>query len=247
MGGPGHGRVLDESGGLVAWWGPFTHLVICGLGWPNPTLGISRWQKMNSPTADPILAVIERWWGPYLQPFLNWSRMSYHFVNFLNTINADLGGAELAAAPIPDYDDFSNPEVDVGWFGPDGDNMHLTAHLTALNVDPRANIELLKRKSVPGQPNRAVLLLDRYQGWYAQLSNLKLPRRSLAMAGELTLSLSRWDGSANTDSRANPKDGFGGNIDGISSVVNEGYKNGGPGPVPKFSSDRTSGVVGCNW
>ena len=146
MGGSGHGRVLDESGGLVAWWGPFTHLVICGLGWPNPTLGIARWQKMNSPTADPILAVIERWWGPYLQPFLNWSRVSYHFVNFLNTINADLGGAELAAAPLPDYDDFSNPDVDVRWFGPDGDNMHLTAHLKALNIDPRANMELLKRK-----------------------------------------------------------------------------------------------------
>ena len=66
MGGPGHGRVLDEHAELLAWWGPFTHFVLFGLGWPNPTLGIDRWQKMKSPTADPILAVIARWWGPYL-------------------------------------------------------------------------------------------------------------------------------------------------------------------------------------
>ena len=48
MGGPGHGRVLNEHAELLAWWGPFTHLVMFGLGWPNPALGISRWQEMKA-------------------------------------------------------------------------------------------------------------------------------------------------------------------------------------------------------
>jgi hypothetical protein len=32
MGGPGHGRVLNEHAELLAWWGPFTHLLWFGLG-----------------------------------------------------------------------------------------------------------------------------------------------------------------------------------------------------------------------
>ena len=68
--------------------------------------------------------------------------------------SADLGGAgpELTAGPLAGSEDLFAPDIDVRWFGPGGDEMHVTAHLTPLNIDPRARYELLKRRSIPGNP-----------------------------------------------------------------------------------------------
>lgn len=178
MGGPGHGRVLDEHAELLAWWGPFTHLIMFGLGWTRPGLAIQRWTRMGSPTSDHILSVVSRWWGRDLESFVNWSRSSSTFVDSLNIINVDVGASTEVLSPervVPVESQFET-SVDLRWFGPGSDEMHVVNHLTPMQTPPRGSRdELLKTRTTAGKPPRAVLLLDHYQGWYRQLSSLKLP------------------------------------------------------------------------
>ncbi|MCO8275240.1 hypothetical protein M1L60_32125 [Actinoplanes sp. TRM 88003] len=95
------GRNDDVTAGLnerIAYWGPFLQLLVYGLGWRRPDLGLARWHDRGLPTDDPVLAVVHRWWGRYVPDVLAWSAHSPYFAKVgyhLNDAFSDQGRDQL--------------------------------------------------------------------------------------------------------------------------------------------------------
>ena len=174
MGGPGHGRVLNEHAELLAWWGPFTHLLWFGLGWPQPHLGLKRWLADGSPETDPMLALVARWWGPQVNEFVKWGSLSSSYRFMVESVSSRAGVKSPPVEQIRGQDTLFGEVEQPLWFGVD--EMHLQVHLSPIDEPSRGSrAELIRQRVIAGQPPRAVLLVDHYQGWYWQLCRWKLP------------------------------------------------------------------------
>ncbi|NMO53437.1 hypothetical protein HH310_19885 [Actinoplanes sp. TBRC 11911] len=161
----------DHLGERIAYWGPFFHLVVFGMGWRRPDLGIERWHELGQPTDHPILAVVKGWWGHYVPDVLAWAANSPYFL----LENQYLG----ARHPSSDRDQI-NPKWleasrrDSRWmyiFG-SGDTMHLSSHATtpvSTSSEPTSHLT-----TGPDESARAVLVCETYQGWYHELSTCGL-------------------------------------------------------------------------
>lgn len=167
-------RTLGQGGYHIAWWGPFLHLTMFGLGWNRADLGIQRWITMGRPVDDPILALVRRWWGQkdgFLGDFLTWARKSYSFGRLID------GAAQALRTQVVISVPDERPESDARWFG-SSDEMH-TVHHMLLALQPSERIEpvIVRRNTQAANTSpRAVLLLDDYLGWPTRLADLKLPK-----------------------------------------------------------------------
>lgn len=169
----------DHHAELLAFWGPFLHLISCGLGWPWPALGISRWIQHGRSRDHPILRVVDDWWGPHLAPFVDWAATSYFYKHYWSIV-AEVVASKTGASPSAPPRLSSSGKYSVGPFGSAGDSMHLMTHIAPIEIGDlvpervfaiQPNAQLLISKSV-GHIPRATLLLESYAGWYSTLNGI---------------------------------------------------------------------------
>lgn len=86
-----------------AWWETPIQLLVFGLGWCSPDVGLWRWRRMGYPTHDPILRTALAWWGPDgVVDVLAWAQENDSFAGY---------GAHLAHAIHGSYRTFDFPEL----------------------------------------------------------------------------------------------------------------------------------------
>jgi hypothetical protein len=151
---------------LIAYWGPLLHLLVFGLGWGRPDLGLERWQKRGRPVDDPVLAVVNRWWGRYVPDILA--------TGPLLALMAQAGGLhDRATRPgtdvVVDGSRHAAYQRDPVWQAiwnriPE---LHLAHHAnTPMGESPQTSSGLVVGSDDAAS---AVLIRDRYAGWYAAL------------------------------------------------------------------------------
>lgn len=169
----------DEHAELLAFWGPFLHLIGCGLGWPWPAIGISRWMELGRPLAHPVLNVVQNWWGPYLRPFLDWGATSGYYQRYWMRV-AEVTAWKAGTSPLIAPRLLSSGDHSASPFGPGGDSMHVMTHISPIGLGPVDPAELFTvpkdAELVIGRADdpvpRATLLLKRYAGWYSALNGV---------------------------------------------------------------------------
>lgn len=141
-----------------------------GLGWAYPVRGLARWDQAGRPTEEPILATVERWWGPKLPDFLAWGA---------DHKPGEIGGPDLTLgrqhAPVRGtlFQAYWHRTWDQDWkdvWGHPGYNgFHLWPHMNM----PWKTGDLSDGKAPvlgSGSASQA-MILDRYSGWYRELMN----------------------------------------------------------------------------
>lgn len=151
---------------LIAYWGPLLHLLVYGLGWGRPDLGLERWQNLGRPIDDPILHVVNLWWGRYVPDILG--------AGVLLSCMAQ-AGAIHDRATRPGADVVVDPswhvayQVDRRWQRVWGRvaELHLVHHAqTPVYGQGGGSANLI---TGPDASASAVLMCDVYQGWYTAL------------------------------------------------------------------------------
>jgi hypothetical protein len=159
---------------LLAYWGPMLHLLVFGLGWARPDLGLQRWHDMGRPTDHPILAVANRWWGPFIPDVLAWAANSGYLADTGMHLARTGGRSPSAEKPSDEWLRLrkGDPRWHRVWGG--GDSMHLSVHIGApAEPNTRTPGRLLVGSQEEG---RAAVLCDEYQGWHHALSHCGLTR-----------------------------------------------------------------------
>lgn len=171
---------------LIAYWAPLLQLCHFGLGWSRPDLGLSRWLEMGSPTDDPVLEVIARWWSrERLGDVLAWAARTGHFQHAASHIAELAELREVDLTPLPDrYEHRRAESWSAVWAG-GSDPMHLGPHaLVAIQSPDTTLVQSGVRRTDSSNPtgsgaaNRA-LILPTYAGWYRTV----LTERPTAIAG----------------------------------------------------------------
>jgi hypothetical protein len=160
---------FDEN---LAYWGPLLQLLVFGLGWRRPDLGLERWHDLGQPTDDPILAVVNRWWGRHMPDVLAWAGNSPAFATAGQGLHVDHGGPGSGKVDrkylLARRED---PRWKRVWAG-GSDPMHLVSHAMAPSQpEPEASSCLLKG---PDESARAALVCDTYNGWHRALATCGL-------------------------------------------------------------------------
>lgn len=157
---------------LLGWWAPLLHLLFFGLGWPRPDLGLASWHELGQPDDDPVLRVVKRWWGPFVEDVLAWAGTS----DRLRAMAADIGTAVNVGVrqdALPDR--WARQRESDGWqntWGGGSDSMHLGFHVTSPAEHPEHGPrEMMLATDFAAGP-RAALSLPAYRGWYTALSKL---------------------------------------------------------------------------
>ena len=86
---------------VLAWWAPLLQLLFFGSGWVRPDLGLARWFGLGQPDDDPVLKIVNRWWGAQVLDVLAWSSCA----NTLTDMAAQISNATHTTAeriPLPD-------------------------------------------------------------------------------------------------------------------------------------------------
>ncbi len=180
-------RPHDEHYYRIAYWSPLLHLTFFGLGWQRPDRGLLRWLQEGQPTDNPILAQIDRWWGPSVEQFIAWAATPTNsYSGFLNILADVDGGSGLRTDRTVLPDQWREMRETPSWqetWGV-GDSMHI-GHATspvhpsyAALASEAPGLEIVMPD--PARQLHAVLLLDQYAGWYRHLLDLgaKLPQRT---------------------------------------------------------------------
>ena len=146
---------------MIPYWTPLLHLLVFGLGWSRPALGLSRWLARGRPTDDPVLAVVDRWYGPHLPGFLasTTARRAEEGARAMFRV-AGRSGPPWAGSLHPD----------AAWahlWNGGQDPLHLAMNFF-LSTEP-GEPAVLQLSHDPSDPTRATLMLDAYDGWYSQL------------------------------------------------------------------------------
>lgn len=176
---PGSSEWSRSHEDVIAYWAPLLHLLSFGLGWARPDLGLARWLEEGAPTADPVLRVVHRWWGPErVTDFLAWAATTDTLVNF---------GRQLAeAGPYRHFDDeplhdrYGERRHQPAWqtvWGGGTDPLHLVTHAEPAvtwpddpdqaAANPVAHLDVAYTTADASQVPRAVIVTDTYRAWYA--------------------------------------------------------------------------------
>ncbi|WP_156742728.1 hypothetical protein [Occultella aeris] len=170
------GPFQDERlGAAAAFWAPLLHLLHFGLGWHRADLGLERWHEMGRPTDDPILRVVDRWWGPEIPDLL-----ALHARDGLLSASA----AKVRDPGLPPLDRTREigpqwarrarePEWQRRWGG--GDPLHLASHLIPSGGRDGPGVLFGPQSEGTGSNQRRqyVLVCETYVGWHWDLHQIR--------------------------------------------------------------------------
>lgn len=157
----------------IAWWAPLLELTIYGLGWPRPDRGLARWWEMGRPTDDPVLALIDRWWGDAVEEAISWGERNHVLRQVALDVHQSMGGHFVDDDALRYSTSSDARRRSVATFG-EMDNMHLSYHC----LEPRRDDEVASTDVVTVDGTRRVLFVaDEYRGWYHSLST-RVPRQT---------------------------------------------------------------------
>ena len=157
---------------LLAWWTPLFHLTMYGLGWTRPDIGLARWDNLGRPTDDPILRLIDRWWGRHFEDYLASAaepKLSPYFpsLNLVDAKNSE-GSCEFIE------DRYRMKRQDPAWStvwraGLPG--MHMFGHIDSPVRESRTiSTQVVRdRKPLGSTLPKAALIVNQYEGWYREL------------------------------------------------------------------------------
>lgn len=135
-----HWSTFDEHMDVIAWWSPLHHLTTAALGWQNPGKGLFEWMKAGRSVEDPVLWVIDRWYGRYVELYAAWADPSRAEAQVLRQTD------RYRAAMGSDFDSHhlgGGPHGVVGAVGDPGDVLaaryedHPTVHGAAVSTSYR--------------------------------------------------------------------------------------------------------------
>ncbi|MBU2670205.1 hypothetical protein KOI35_42565 [Actinoplanes bogorensis] len=169
---PRSGPSLGGSSQGHAYWRPLLHLLVMGLGWRSVRVGLRRWLDAGSPTDSPVLAVVDRWWGPYLPSFIG-SSTAASTDDYLRGF-FDEHAAPVRSEAVPQRC-LEDPDWDHLWSG-GTDPMHLAFHF---HCDLQLAGEPTGLTIGADETRRACLLTDAYAGWYSTLYASGLTQNSV--------------------------------------------------------------------
>lgn len=169
----------DWHAKVIAYWAPMLQLLVFGLGWPRPDIGLARWRERGYPDQHPILRTVLRWWGKDgVEDFLAWAQARDGFGNLAGWLGqtANVPTRQSGFPLWPGLEELElarrTPEWQAIWSG-GSDPHHLLSH-AMVAVEPRdeflTNPQVLDAGSIHGT---RVLMLDIYAGWYRELLGLR--------------------------------------------------------------------------
>ncbi|MBY5162100.1 hypothetical protein [Salsipaludibacter albus] len=122
---------------------------------------------MGRPTKDPILEVVEAWWGRDLPEFVRWAASSGPLHARAAALAHEGPWTRFDAPPVPTEDEV------VEWHG-GTDGLHLSRHCQSpLEGETTGR----QREFKPdGDSRQRVLLVDAYAGWYRRLTKVSPDR-----------------------------------------------------------------------
>jgi hypothetical protein len=162
----------------ISWWAPILHLLVFSLGWRRPDHGLRWWFDAGRPTEDARLELLDRGWGEHLGLLAAWLWTEAGpdlAARVARATKTDLPDAPVLGVPnewlIKFHNVYSSGEVfSYTPWGGGTDPMHLANHVSSILDRTRAT----KATMLRGTPasRRAVLIVDTYAGWYAELHRL---------------------------------------------------------------------------
>lgn len=173
-------QAYDHSWGWlgekIAFWAPLPHLLLYGLGWTRPDLGLTRWLGAGAPTEDPILRLLDRWWGQRrLAELLAWTTEGQQLLALGRSLSE--AGAyntfndEPLARTQRDVSTRATDAYDRVWGG-GTDSMHLIHHAQSpmwRDAPGAAQASVFVSPSAgPGskaEPTQTTILTQTYSGW----------------------------------------------------------------------------------
>lgn len=170
----------DEHWMALGYWTPLIHVLLYGLGWPRPSLGLKRWVDEGKPTGDPQLRLVRELWDSDGQ--LDW------FLAWLPTAEYQVaaGLTELASIRIrwdSDYVHRSHRYRAVAAEAEESgipnpisggtDPLHLSSHCDGPIAAPDDTPSYWL--SLNAEARRGSLVLDSMPGWYRTLAEIDLP------------------------------------------------------------------------
>lgn len=165
----------------IAFWAPLLTLTFGCLGWVRPDLAIERWASEGRPTTSAHLKVLERWWGPNSQALPAWARHGGGMMPYCDIVSSRLGLTMDSTQPLSGQPENRWAEV----AGGGSDPLHLGHFIDHLfgpgNYGSRAKTETpLVIRGSDDERREVSMLLPRYAGWYAAVSDLleRLPARN---------------------------------------------------------------------
>lgn len=163
----------DDLDTWIAWWSPLLHLTTYGLGWSRTDLGIARWLALGRPTDDPLLALIDRWWGMHISDVVSWGLASTALLEFGQRVATELPRRSFDETPLDGHAELPRlPSGRSPLAGAEGDPLHIAFHaLFPATYDSEAQVNSWHhadwRDPDGGEHPRAMTLIDTYRPWYA--------------------------------------------------------------------------------
>lgn len=166
-------RPPADTGDAAAWWSPALHLMLYGLGWPSPAIGLHRWDCAGRPIDDARLQAVEALYGRHLEALM---AHLWHGCGDYERVSADLG---LGPVPRPRPPDNVHPDPSRAVVtGPNPatggcDPLHLSHAFGPVQEDyQRETVQLLVGDLGTAGPPRATLVIPSAFGWYRTLHEL---------------------------------------------------------------------------
>lgn len=170
----------------AAFWTPPLHLLVYGLGWSRPDLGLAKWRTEGFPRKDPILRVVWDWLGgDRVLDLLTWMWLRDGIQCSIAPGHHPDSPWDVVKSPseeaLPANEAFELRQRTTEWqrvWGGGSDPMHLTSHLGSPlivpeNHNPRFHDDSRVNPAAVNELPRFTLLLDTYAGWYASLHHYK--------------------------------------------------------------------------
>ena len=171
---PAAGRFQDG----IAWWVPAVELLAYSLAWPRLDIGLRWWCHAGRPVDDSRLAMIDQMLGADVDELLAW---------LLTSAKARQLESHIADATATELPDHPRLAADSEWLdavlaragdrmspyaGEGGsDPLHLYDHAcNAVSDGEDDNASIARLIAGTADTRSAVLLIDRYGGWYRELA-----------------------------------------------------------------------------
>lgn len=163
----------------IAFFAPLLHLLMYGIGWSQPALGLARWIEHGRATDEPVLAVVDRWWGHDVDAFVAWLAGAPHACAHLRETLSGLPSPDegRTTSELTAYDHLRDTHEWLAVWGGGSDPMHLSGHVYAPLADTHGAARVTGVTTDGTTTPRAVMVTPTYVGWYAGLRAYPAPTR----------------------------------------------------------------------